>query len=171
MEACSYGGRQGAGKRAGNGGTRSLQSLPPPWPTYASQAPPPNGSTAFKIAPKAGDWGPAGDILNLNNNTEFWYVCLHKQLFKFIITYVKHSLAVPGKHEDISPESMRWLCQSGVPSRTKNSWLYLLIYYLCKMKSCDIYWLTMIRQSLAFIMHCVLSTVKSASYTVGFFFF
>lgn len=86
------------GKWAGNGGTCSLQSLPPPWPTYASQAPPPNGSTAFKIAPQAGGWGPAGDILDLNNNTEFWYVCLHKQLFKFIITYVKHSLAVPEIH-------------------------------------------------------------------------
>lgn len=154
------------GNRAGNGGTCRLQSLPPPWPTYASQAPPPNGSTDFKIAPQAGEWGPAGDILKLNNNTEFWYVCLYKQLFKFIITCE----AQPGyeRHEDISPESMRWLCQSGIPSRTKNSWLYLLIYYLCKMKSCDIYWLMMIKQSLAFIMHCVLSTVKRASYTVGF---
>lgn len=133
-------------KQAGNGGRiYNLQSLPPPWPTSASQAPPPNGSTAFKTAPQAGIWGPAGDISDSNNNPEFGYVCLHKQLFKFIITYVKHSPTVPETHEDISPESMRWPCQSGVPRHTKNSWLYLLIHYLCKMKSCDIYLVMMIK--------------------------
>lgn len=71
VEGCSdHRGRE-AEETAWNREAYNLQSLPAAWPTYASQAPPPNGSTTIRTAPEAGSWEPAGDISDLNNNSEF----------------------------------------------------------------------------------------------------